>query len=144
MALALRALGRKERTTAELAEWLRERGVGEIELGEVVSALIEAGGLDDSRFALRFAEDKRELKRWGPGRIREALEARGVPREDVEAALADEDEEDQLERALAALSERRMPCDSEAERSRALALLARRGFGLELAYEAVRRSDPSG
>ena len=40
--------------------------------------LIEAGALDDERFARRYAEDKRELRGWGPERIREALAARGV------------------------------------------------------------------
>ena len=40
--------------------------------------LLEAGALDDERFARRFAEDKRELRGWGPDRIAEALRARGV------------------------------------------------------------------
>jgi regulatory protein len=140
-ALALQALGRKERTEAELADWLREHGVEEIEVAEVVGRLIESGGLDDERFARRFAEDKRELAGWGPERIREALLARGVAAEDVEAALADEDEGIQIDRAFAALNERKMSCDSESERARALAFLARRGFPLEVGYDAVRRCE---
>ena len=138
MALALRALGQKERSERELAEWLRERGVEEAEVDEVVGQLIETGGLDDADFAKRFAEDKRELKGWGPDRIREALEARGVGSEHVEAALAADDEDSQLERATAALAERGFSCVSDDERARALGLLARRGFPLEVGYAAVR------
>jgi regulatory protein len=141
MALALQALGRKERSERELAEWLRERGVAELEVEDVVSCLIESGGLDDAHFADRFAADKRELAGWGPDRIRAALAARGVGSAEIEAALAVEDEQSQLERALSTLAERGLECDSERERARALALLGRRGFGLELAYEAVRRTE---
>lgn len=136
--LALKALGRKERTEAQLADWLRERGIEEPELGEVLTRLVEAGLLDDERFARRYAEDKRELAGWGPERIREALTARGVPREHVEAALASDGEPEQVRRAVAALRERGLRCWSEAERDRGLRLLARRGFPLEIGYEAVR------
>jgi regulatory protein len=139
MALALRALGHKERTERELSEWLRERGVGEAEAEEVLAALLESGGLDDAEFAKRFAEDKRELKGWGPERIREALEARGVNAEQVEAALAPDDEASQLDRAALALAERGLRCVSDEERARALGLLARRGFPLEVGYAAIRR-----
>ena len=44
---------------------------------DVLARLAEAGEIDDERFAVRFAEDKRELRRWGPDRIAEALRARG-------------------------------------------------------------------
>jgi len=67
----------------------------------VVSRLIEEGLLDDERFARRYAEDKRELAGWGPERIREALLARGVARDLVEAALEGEGQAEQLRRAVA-------------------------------------------
>lgn len=103
--------------------------------------MIEAGALDDERFARRYAEDKRELAGWGPERIREALAARGLADDLIEAALADEDDGEQLRRALSLLEERSTAVATEAERQRALALLARRGFPLELAYEAVRERE---
>jgi regulatory protein len=141
MALALKALGHKERTERELTEWLQKRGVGEPELEDVVSRLIASGGLDDGSFAARFAEDKRQLAGWGPERIREALEGRGVAPEQIDSALAGEDEASLLGRAVAALSNRGMACESEAARARALAFLARRGYPLETAYDAVRRRE---
>jgi regulatory protein len=122
-----------------LRGWLAERGVEEVEIEEVIALLIEAGAIDDASFARRYAEDKRQLAGWGPDRISTALQGRGVPPEHVEAALGGEDEDAQLERAVALLADRGMSCASERERERALGLLVRRGYPLELAYEAVRR-----
>ena len=137
--LALKALSYKERTESELRGWLGERAVEEAEIEEVIVLLIEAGAIDDASFARRYAADKRELAGWGPDRISKALEGRGVAREHIEAALAGEDEDAQLERAVALLGDRGLRCGSEQERERALGLLVRRGYPLELAYEAVRR-----
>jgi regulatory protein len=139
--LALRALSYKERTESELRGWLAERGVEEGEIEEVIALLAEAGAIDDASFARRYAADKRELAGWGPERISQALEGREVARDHIEAALAGEDEGSQLERATALLRERGMSCDSERERERALGLLVRRGYPLELAHEAVRASE---
>jgi regulatory protein len=138
--LALRALRYKERSESELRGWLAERGVGEGEVEEVIALLAEAGAIDDASFARRYAADKRELAGWGPERIAAALEGRGVAREHIEAALA-EDDESQLDRAVALLRDRGIGCDSERERQRALALLVRRGYAKELAYEAVRAAE---
>lgn len=139
--LALRALSYKERTESELRGWLSERGVGEAEVAEVIALLAEAGAIDDQSFARRYAEDKRELAGWGPDRIRRTLQARGVAREQIDEALAGDDDAKQLERAVALLVGRGMRCASEPERERALRLLVRRGYALELAYEAVRATE---
>jgi regulatory protein len=139
--LALRALSHKERTESELRRWLAERGVGKGEVEEVIAVLAEAGAIDDASFARRYAADKRELAGWGPSRIANALEGRGVAGEHIEAALAREDEVAQLDRAIALLGARGIRCDSERDRRRGLALLVRRGYPKELAYEAVRGAE---
>lgn len=136
--LALRALSYKERTESELREWLAAREVGEAEIEEVIALLAEAGAIDDAGFARRYAEDKRSLAGWGPERIAKSLEGRGVAREQIEAALAGEDAAGQLERAIDLLTARGIRCESDRDRERALGLLVRRGYALELAYEAVR------
>jgi regulatory protein len=136
--LALRALSHKERTETELREWLAEREVSPAEIEEVMVLLAEAGAIDDERFARRYAEDKRQLAGWGPERIAGALENRGIAGRHIEAALAGEDEATQLDRAVALLFARGLSCSSERERERALGLLVRRGYPLELAYDAVR------
>jgi regulatory protein len=142
--LALKALSYKERTESELRGWLAERGVEESEIEEVIGLLAEAGAVDDASFAQRYAADKRLLAGWGPDRIAKTLEGRGVGHEHIEAALGSEDEEDQLERATSLLGDRGMGGGSERERERALRLLVRRGYPLELAYEAVRAAERQG
>lgn len=136
--LALKALNYKERTESELRSWLGEREVEAGEIDEVIALLVEAGAIDDASFARRYAEDKRELAGWGPDRITRALEGRGVSRELIEGALAGDDEDAQLVRATGLLRDRGLSCETERERKRALGLLVRRGFPLELAYDAVR------
>jgi regulatory protein len=139
--LALMALSYKERTESELRGWLSERGVEEAEIEEVIVLLGEVGAIDDASFAHRYAADKRLLAGWGPDRIAKSLGGRGVAREHIEAALDVEDEKGQLERATTLLAERGMGGGSERERERALRLLTRRGYSLELAYEAVRAAE---
>lgn len=141
MDLALKALARKERTELEMAEWLRTRGVAEAQIEGVLSHLIETGAVDDARYAERFAADKRELAGWGAERIREALEVRGVASHHIDAAVAAESAEAELERAVQLLEISDNRLDSDAERARALALLTRRGFPAELAYEAIHRRE---
>jgi regulatory protein len=71
--VALAALRRRERATAELAAWLAKRGYGSEEVEGTIGRLTEVGELDDERFARLYAEDMRELRGWGAERSREAL-----------------------------------------------------------------------
>jgi len=139
--LALSALTHKERSVAELGDWLRRRGVDEQEAEEAVGELVAAGTLDDARFATRYAEDKRELAGWGSERIRAALLERGVGRADVEAAIGLDDEVTEAGRAAALLRARDADLGDERSRARALGLLARRGYSSEAAYEAIRMAE---
>jgi regulatory protein len=135
---ALEALALRERTTAELAAWLGQRGFDRAEAEDAIDRLVASGAVDDERFAIEFAADKRELRGWGPERIREALYERGLDSELIEAAVAGESHAHQLGRAIDLLERRAEPVYDERSRARALAFLARRGYDSELAYDAVR------
>ena len=137
--LAHRAVGRRDRTVAELRTCLERKRVGPAAIDAAVEDLCETGLLDDARYARRFAEDKRELERWGRERIARDLHRRGVPPELIEAAVADRGREAELATALLALQQRfpTAPNDDR-ERNRAWSLLVRRGYAPELAYGAVR------
>jgi regulatory protein len=139
--LAASALARKERTVAEMRAWLASRGCPQAEIEAGIARLVEIGELDEARFARRFAEDKRELRGWGSERIAEALEARGVGSAEIAAALATEDEGAQVERAVRLLVARGDALVDQPARGRALAFLVRRGYGSDVAYEAVRRAE---
>jgi regulatory protein len=139
LAKALAALRRRERSRAELAEWLARRGYEDQDRLTALDRLEQVGELDDARFARRYAEDKRELSGWGPERIREALLSRGVPLEEVESALDADSHDEQLDRATELLERKGGDLDSDVARGRALGFLTRRGYEYEIAYEAVRR-----
>ena len=137
---ALSALRRKERTTAELADLLEGRGYGPQEVTDAIARLVEAGALDDERFARLYAQDKQELQGWGPERIRAALGARGVPPSLAEAALEADTHEAQVGRARELLEARGRPLGADADRARAVGFLTRRGYDYEIAHEAIRQA----
>lgn len=133
----LKALNRRERSVAEIEEWLAARGHEEDAVDEAIARLIDGGALDDRRLAECFAADKREFAGWGEERIAATLIDRGIERGLAEAA-ASEPYEDQADRAVRLLADRTEPLDTDAARNRALGFLTRRGFAYEVAYDAIR------
>jgi regulatory protein len=137
--LAYRYLGHRDRTVLEIRRHLEAKRVEPATIDEVVEALHRQGYLDDARFAQRFAEDRRNLDSWGAERIERKLRAVGVPAEDIEAALGTQTAAEAREAAIELLRRRfAVPPRDDRERERALGLLVRRGYELELAYDAVR------
>ncbi len=153
-------LNRRERTEAEVRARLERADVRPDEIEMVIAELLEFGYVDDARYARLFTEDKRTLQAWGNDRIARALRERGVARELIARALADEGgsgvgaqtsaqggepevealaPESELDRALAWL-QRRFPAGpaEPRDRERAFAALARRGYDSETASDAVR------
>lgn len=141
--LSFAYLNRRERTVGELRLQLERKGVSDHITEEVVGQLLEDGYLDDSRFALMFVHDKRELEGWGSDRIRRELRARGLDRDLIEGALERHEhefaaDETELDRALALLRGRfPTPPRDRRERDRALGALIRKGFDSELAVDAL-------
>jgi regulatory protein len=139
-AVAWRALNRRDRTELELRGILAGKRVAPEDAEVIVGELLEAGFVDDAAFAVRFADDRRRLDAWGSERIARRLRELGVGPEHIAAAVGDQDDGDELEAALALLR-RRMPVppSTPRERDRALGMLVRKGYELELAYDALRR-----
>ena len=78
--LALKALGHKERTESELADWLAERGVEEAERIEVLTRLVEDGSIDDERFAAPLRRGQARAGRLGSGPDPRGADQPGDPR----------------------------------------------------------------
>lgn len=137
--LAVGHLGKRDRTTAEIRRHLAGKEIGEPAAEAAVAELEQMGYLDDARYARVFAEDRRALDAWGPERIERRLMALGVDREHIAAAIGERDGATELEAALELLRRRcREVPSNERERERALGMLVRKGYDLELAYDAVR------
>jgi regulatory protein len=136
--VAYRSLNRRDRTEMELRRQLEARGIDGMAIDEALALLRDQGYVDDGAYARRFAEDRRRLDSWGAERIERRLLAAGVAPEHVERAVG-QDPRWELEAAIDLLR-RRFP-DPPADdrgRSRALGVLVRRGYDLELAHDALR------
>jgi regulatory protein len=137
--IGYRHLAKRDRTEAELRRHLAGREVREATIDAAVQELVRQGSLDDARYARVFAEDRRSLDGWGPQRIERKLLAAGVDGDLVAIALGARDRADELDAAVVLLRRRyrELPA-ADRERERALGLLVRKGYDLELAYDAVR------
>ena len=139
MDMAYRYLARRDRTVHEVRSHLEAKRVEPDEVEHVVTELQAQGYLDDARYARAYAEDRRALDGWGPDRIARRLAQAGVGPDDVAAALAGREPEDELAAAVELLRAKlRVAPDDDRGRERALGLLVRRGYELEMAYDAVR------
>jgi regulatory protein len=137
---AWKALNRRERTVAEMARLLAGKRVDPDVIDEVVGELIEQGYLDDASFAQRFTEDRRRLDGWGAERIERRLRALGIAPDAVGAAVGTRGHEEELAAAVALLRRRYpVPPSTPREAERALGMLVRKGYELELAHDALRR-----
>jgi regulatory protein len=136
---AYRFLGRRDRTVAEVRERLEAQEIDAEVVDEAIAELMRQGYLDDARYAQRFAEDRRTIDAWGAERIERRLLAVGVEPALIAAAIGERGATEELEAALAVLRRRftHAPTDDR-DRDRALGLLVRKGYDLDLAYDAVR------
>jgi regulatory protein len=140
LGLCLRDLDRRDQTVAQARGRLERSGVAEATIDAALSWLVERRYLDDAGYAERYAEDRRRLDGWGGERIRRRLEAVGVDPGLIEAALAERAADEELAAALAVLEARMTGSAGGArDRRRALGLLVRRGYEMELAEAAVAR-----
>jgi regulatory protein len=137
--LAYRAVARRDLTVAELRTRLERKHVPPEAIEEAVAELEETGFLDDARYARQFAEDKRELDKWGTDRIAMDLRRRGVAPQLIDAALLTHDRDSEMRTALLLLRQRypNAPRDDR-ERDRAWQMLVRRGYSPDLSYDAIR------
>jgi regulatory protein len=137
--LAFRYLGFRDRTVAEVRRHLEGKGFEEAAIDVTVVEVASMGYLDDARYAQRFVEDRVNLDGWGSERIERKLVELGVEREHISAALRGRDFGTELDAALALLRRRwREPPANDRDRDRALGFLVRKGYDLDLAYDAIR------
>lgn len=138
--LAWAALNRREHTAAELQRVLERKRADPADVSAILAELTAEGWLDDAAYARRFTEDRRHLDGWGSERIARRLRALGIDDGHIEAAVGQRSAAGERDAALALLRRRfPQPPDDARERNRALGVLVRRGYELELAHDVLRR-----
>lgn len=85
--IAVKALARRSRSTAEVRALLAKRQAGQKEIDAVLRRLRENGYLDDVRFARFYVASRLENDRVGPRRVRHDLAARRVHPELIQKTI---------------------------------------------------------
>ena len=136
-AAALRILGYRFNSEAELRRKLAAKRFDEATIAATLARLREEKWLDDERFAAAFVRT-RVLKGIGRLRIRGELRAAGISEEAAERALREntDGEEERLRAAYEKLVRRL----GEEQRDKIAARLQRQGFELGAILNYLRRS----
>jgi regulatory protein len=129
---AVRLLGRREYTAAELTGKLSQRGYDDDAIASLTAALRADGTLDDRRVAEAHVRSASHIKRRGRHRIERELVARGIDRATVSHALGALSADDDVAAIRQVLLRKRVPAKlDQAARRRIFQHLMRRGFSAD-------------
>ncbi len=143
-AYAVRSLGRKMRTVAELKRLMRQRvesgETGEAKMDAVVTRLIDHQYLNDVRYAADYTRMRQENERFGRRRVQQELSRRGVHEEIVgktlDAAYADLPEPELARRYIERKRLRKPTNDKET--ARIVRSLVRAGFSMGTIFPLLK------
>ena len=134
---ALAMLDRRDYSRAELLKKLVEKGEDEMEAAAAVERLAELGFVDDARYAPIIVRHY-AAKGYGPRRVRQELQRRGIPKELWDEAMEQMPEQnDTIDRLLRSRLKSESP--DRAELKKAQDFLLRKGYGWEEIKSAIDR-----
>lgn len=125
-AAAARIIGSRALSKRELEQRLTRKGATEEEAREASDWLEDIGAVDDENYAQVVARHYGQ-RGYGPGRVRQELQRRGVPREHWEAGLAELPDSEETIRDFI-MKKHRGDLTDPKEVKRLSDALARRGF----------------
>ena len=138
-AAALRLLGRRDYTRAELRQKLTARGYRESDIEETLEQLSVDGTVDDRRAAATHVRLAAHVKGRGRIRMERELLARGIAGDVAAEALAALSEDDEVAALKRVLARKRVPARmSMAERHRIFQQLLRRGFRADVIAQVLK------
>jgi regulatory protein len=138
---ALKQLGRRELSEAQLRQRLSRRKFSPDDIDTTIARLLQDGSLDDARTAAAIARSQLSLKKRGQRRVRREIEAAGIASALAERAVADVYAEVDGEALLAAAIDRRLGTrrlDDDREMARLYRYLVGQGFDSDRAMAALR------
>lgn len=139
-ALCLRLLTARSRTRAELSGQLSKRGYPDDVRDRVLDRLAAVGLVDDTEFAEQWVQSRRAHAGKSTRALAAELHAKGVDNDVITAVLGGIDaaaERDRAEQLVRAKLRRETLSDEARVSRRLVGLLARRGYGQNLACEVV-------
>ena len=135
----------QDRCHKEVISKLREMGMIQVAIDEILGHLIKENFLNEERFARSFARGKFNIKKWGKNRIVNELKQRDITKYNINLALKELDETDYLE-TLEQLAKKRLGQLTETnifkKRKKLADYLLYRGWESPLVYEITKRLVP--
>lgn len=136
---ALRLLGRRDYTVAEVRDRLKKKEHPADAIDEAITRLVEERLLDDRRVAAAHVRTSSALKGRGRLRIARELDARGIERSLAQEALAALPPDDEAASVRRFLDRKRLPARlNAAEHRRIFGQLLRRGFSPDVIARQLR------
>lgn len=134
----------EERCHQDIDQKLRGYGVYPDDREEVIAELISEGFLNETRYAIAFAQGKLRQNQWGRKKIEMALKQKGLSTYCIQAGLQSLDEKDYLESLQKVLQQRDRATKEIHPKQRAYKLIQyaiSRGFEYELAAACLSNMD---
>lgn len=140
---ALRYLGRRPRSEAEVVRYLSGKGHDAALIDKVLEQLRRRGHVDDAAFTQFWVENRNRFRPRGRAALRYELRQKGIESETIDEALDEQDEEGAAWAALSPKLDRWAELDQAEFEQKVMGHLARRGFGYgvcrQVCQEAWRR-----
>lgn len=130
---------RREYCYADVLKKAKEALDGDAQAAkEVADALVEEKYVDDLRYASAYARDKSAIQGWGEVKIRYMLSAKGVPRDVIDKAL-EEIDQDKADSRLEKLLQNKLKSlkDDPQCRLKLLRFALGRGYGYDEVSKVV-------
>ncbi|SRR5690606_7054142 len=137
---ALRYLGMRPRSEQEVVTYLRRKGYDDQLIEAVTSKLGEQGYVDDEAFARFWVENRNRFRPRSKRALAYELRQKGVDREDIDSALAPQDDEAAAWDAVQPKLERWAGLPQEEFKQKLLGFLARRGFSYGVGRAVYERA----
>lgn len=144
---AVRALGRRMRTVAELKRLMRRRVPkgerGELLVNMVVLRLKDQKYLNDANYAAAYASFRRDNEKFGKRRVITDLKVKGVHQDVIEKVVAEAyatENEEELARSYLKRKRLKRPA-TDKEAARIFRGLIRAGFGTVIAVKVLKTWD---
>lgn len=140
-ARALRYLGYRARSVAEVKNYLRQRGGTDAVIDATIEKLRGFNFINDETFARNWALSRAQSQGYGPRRIEQELKTKGVVDSVIRAVVKELfDQEDEEKRARKILKKKFSSENFQEPRvlRRAVAFLQRRGYSGKVIFTLLR------
>jgi regulatory protein len=136
---ALRYLGYRPRSQAEVERYLAGKGLDEVVVRAVVERLTRAGLLDDADFARFWVENRQQFRPRGRMALRYEMRMKGLDEQSISNALGDVDEEESAYHLARAQAQKNSNLAPQELRRKLGQYLSRRGFSYSVIATVFRR-----